>query len=238
MTTARRLTPAGIKEARDFLDSVRENPSAELQVAERLLRDSRTSSEFEGAPELELRAFESRRDAHEYFAPLLAPISHRVVDDAGFWSWLGMFYFDETAPRLGGEFDLSPRDEAFVVYDEGQSFRRRYVHYLWTAWRLGEQHPEADFLLDQPLHAMGDIADRVFSYSRIFNSPGVTGLILDLYTEGSRQKRKFGRGRGGLRHLIRTLDQLECTYDVYGMTAAALRGILPADFRHWYPAAT
>ena len=238
MTTARQLTPAGIEEARSFLDSIRENPAVDRSVPPKLLDDPRLSIAFDDAPEVESRTFETRRDAHEYFAPLLAPISHRIFDDAGFWSWLGMFYFDETAPRRGGEFDLSPRDEAFVVYHEGQSFRRRYVHYLWTAWRLGEQHPEAEFLLDQPLHAMGDIADRIFSYSRIFNSPGVTGLILDLYTEGSLQKRKFGRGRGGLRHLIRTLDQLECTYDVYGMSAAALRRILPADFRHWYPAAT
>lgn len=207
-------------------------------VPHELLFGPGASSDLEDAPEIEPLAFETRREAHEYLAPRLRPISHRVADHPGFWSWLGMFCFDATAPRLGGEFALSPRDEAFVIYDEGQSFRRRYVHYLWTAWRLGEQHPQADFLLDQPLQAMGDIADRVFSYSRIFNSPGVTGLILDLYTEGSRQKRKFGRGRGGLRHLIRTLDQLECTYDVYGMTAAALRGILPADFRHWYPAAT
>ena len=145
-----------------------------------------------------------------------------------------------TKPRLVAEANsiYPPRDEAFVVYDEGQSYQRRYVHYLWTAWRLGEQHPNADFLLEQPLQAMGDIADRVFSYPRIFNSPGVTDLILDLYTERGRQKRKFGRSRGGLRHLIRTLDQLDCTYDVYGMTADALRRILPADFHRWYPAAT
>lgn len=238
MAFARQLTAAGIGEARRFLAAVRAEPAAEHEAPHSLLFGRRTSAEFDGAPEVEPVAFESRREAHEYLAPLLAPISHRVADHPGFWSWLGMFYFNETAPRRGGEFDLSPRDEAFVVYDEGQSYQRRYVHYLWTAWRLGEQHPNADFLLEQPLQAMGDIADRVFSYPRIFNSPGVTDLILNLYTERGRQKRKFGRSRGGLRHLIRTLDQLDCTYDVYGMTADALRRILPADFHRWYPAAT
>ena len=38
---------------------------------------------------------------------------------------------------------------------------------------------------------------------------------------------------GGLRHLIRVLDQLERTYDVYGMEPDALLRILPEEFRQW-----
>ena len=39
--------------------------------------------------------------------------------------------------------------------------------------------------------------------------------------------------RGGLRHLLRVLDQLERTYDVYGMEPDALLSILPEEFRQW-----
>ena len=57
--------------------------------------------------------------------------------------------------------------------------------------------------------------------------------MLRLYTHGRQQKRGFGRRPGGLRHLIRVLDQLERTYDVYGMSPDALIRILPEEFRRW-----
>ena len=54
-----------------------------------------------------------------------------------------------------------------------------------------------------------------------------------LYTRGAHQKRGFIYDRGGLRHLIRVLDQLERTHDVYGMEPDALLKILPDEFRQW-----
>ena len=149
-----------------------------------------------------------------------------------------MYLFAEIAPRdRQGVVRLSSLDETFVVHDTGsdsRSYQRRYRHYLWSAWRLHRTHGEAAaFLLDEPLTSFGDIADRVFSNARIFNSAGVVQLILTLYVEAGKQKPRFGRGRGGLRHLIRVLDQLERTYDVYGMELDALLAILPSDFDRW-----
>lgn len=236
MTAARELTREGILEARRFLAAVREQPRASATPSDALLYELPFSRPLVDAPEVELRVFGSRREAADYLGDRLQHIQHRIVDNAGFWSWLGMFYFASTAPRDDqGQPKLSPRDETFVVHrEEQQSYQRRYRHYLWSAWRLQQQHgDEADFLLDQPLHAFGDIADRVFSYNRIFNSAGIVTLILDLYTSGGRQKRNFSRSRGGLRHLIRVLDQLERTYDVYGMSGDQLLRILPPDFDVW-----
>lgn len=236
MTAARELTREGILEARRFLAAVREQPRASAEPPDALLFQPPFSRPLVDAPEVELRTFGSRREAADYLGERLQHIQHRIVDNAGFWSWLGMFYFASTAPRDDqGQPKLSPLDETFVVHhEEQQSYQRRYRHYLWSAWRLQQQHgDEADFLLDQPLHAFGDIADRVFSYNRIFNSAGIVTLILDLYTSGGRQKRNFSRSRGGLRHLIRVLDQLERTYDVYGMSGDQLLRILPPDFDVW-----
>ena len=134
---------------------------------------------------------------------------------------------------------LSSLDETFIVpVQEDRSYQRRYRHYLWSAWRLQQAHgASADFLLDERINSFGDIADRVFSYSRIFNANGIVQLILRLYTVDGRQKPRFGRAPGGLRHLIRVLDQLERTYDVYGMPAEALMRILPREFDPWRPEA-
>ena len=236
MTAARELTQTGILEARRFLAAARTDPHPSTAAPDTLLFDHPFSRPLSDAPDVELRAFATRRDAADYLHERLRPLQHRIADNAGFWSWLGMFYFASTVPRDDQEqLRLSPLDETFVVHREEQrSYQRRYRHYLWSAWRLQQQHgDDADFLLAQPLHAFGDIADRVFSYNRIFNSAGIVALILDLYTAGGQQKRNFGRSRGGLRHLIRVLDQLERTYDVYGMNVDQLLRILPPDFDGW-----
>ena len=240
-TPIRAFTSDGIRAARDFLALLRNDPTHDPTVPQELLLDPRYTTEISSgaAPTIRPRPFVTRRDAADYLAPRIEPLRHLLADHAGFWSWLGMYYFESTVRRNDtGEVVLSPLDETFVFHrGETQSFQRRYRHYLWSAWRLQRAHPSAAFLLDQPLHAFGDIADRVFAYGRIFNSVGVVDLILRLYTQGRRQKSGFGRSRGGLRHLIRTLDQLERTHDIYGMDAERLLDILPPDFDRWKPQA-
>ena len=236
MTRARFLTSEGMTAAREFLATVRADPSVDAQPPDELLFSSTYAQVLPDAPDLSRINLTTRGDAADYLDDKLAPLRHRISDDAGFWSWIGMYYFAQTAPRdRNGVLKLSPLDEAFVVHSgETRSYQRRYRHYLWSAWRLQQAHGKsASFLLDEPLNSFGDIADRVFSSSRIFNSTGVVELILRLYTERGRQKPRFGRSQGGLRHLIRVLEQLERTYDVYGMTPDALMNILPPDFDRW-----
>ena len=239
MTRARVLTEEGVTAARRFLAEVRANPSADTQPPEELIFDGVHTKLLPGGPDLTRpQDFTTRRDAAEYLADRLAPIRHRIADDAGFWSWLGMYYFTETAPRdKSGTIILSPLDETFVVHrGEPRSYQRRYRHYLWSAWRLHQAHGEsAAYLLDQSWTSWPDIAERAFGSPRIFNSVGVVSLILALYTDGKSQKRQISRTRGGLRHLIRVLAQLERTYDVYGMSTDALLNILPPDFDRWKP---
>ena len=146
-----------------------------------------------------------------------------------------MFYFADTVRVEDGQVRLSPLDETFVVHrEDSRSFMLRFRHYLWGSWRLNEAHgQDATFLLDQDLTSFGDIAQRTFGSIRVFNSAGIVPLILRLYTKNGRQRRGFGRDPGGLRHLLRVLDQLERTYDVYGMQPEALLRVLPQEFQRW-----
>ena len=231
----RRLTSDGIQLARQFLADLRESSTGPIEPPRQLLYDERYAQPFVGDVEVGRRPFRTRRDAAEYLAPRLEPIKRLVTDHAGVWSWLGMFYFAETVRRGNGTIRLSPLNETFVVDGSvGRSYLLRYRHYLWGSWRLYDSHVErAAFLLDQDLTSFGDLAERAFGSVRIFNSLGVVPLMLRLYTNEDRQKAGFGRSRGGLRHLIRVLDQLERTYDVYGMEPDALLRILPDEFRSW-----
>ncbi|WP_423928554.1 hypothetical protein [Candidatus Palauibacter sp.] len=234
---AREFTAKGIRRARQFLDEVREDPEGRRNPPRDLLEGPEYTRPFRGELTVNPRqqVFASRREIGEYLAPRLRPFGPRIADRTSLWSWLGLFYFENTARIVSGAVQLSPLDETFVLDPlDNQNLRGRHRHYLRSAWQLYEVHGDnAAFLLNQPPTARGDIADRIFQSQRIFNSAGIVPLILGLYTDGNRPKRGFQGRPGGLRHLLRVLDQLERTHDVYGMPAHALVRILPPEFKPW-----
>ncbi len=234
---AREFNAHGIAEARAFLAEVRRNPTGRNSPPEELVRGPKYTRPFRGGLMVDSRqhAFGSRREIGSYLAPRLAPFRARIADRTSLWSWLGIFHFEDTVRIVDGAARLSPLDETFVIDRlDRQNLRGIHRHHLRSAWLLWETHRDhAAFLLDQPPWARGDIADRVLQSQRIFNSAGIVPLIISLYTNGKRQKRGFQGQPGGLRHLLRVLDQLERTHDVYGMSPDALVRILPPEFAPW-----
>jgi len=234
---AREFNARGIAKAREFLAEVRRNPTGRKTPPEELLLGARYTRSFRGGLMVDSRwhGFRSRREIGEYLAPRLAPFRARIADRTSLWSWLGIFHFEDTVRIVDGAARLSPLDETFVIDRlDKQNLRGMHRHYLRSAWLLWETHrDDAAFLLDQPPWARGGIANEVFQSQRIFNSAGVVRLVLSLYTNGARSKRGFRDQPGGLRHLLRVLDQLERTHDVYGMSPEALVRILPQEFAPW-----
>lgn len=234
MTRLRRFTRAGVDAALEFLTNARE---AERVAAEGppddLLFGSAYSTSFVPEVTVERRALRTRRDAAEHIGPRIKAVKREIVDDLRAWSWLGMYHFVDIT-SVAGSGRVSPLDGAFVLRSSSRAVQRSYRHYLWGAWRLYEQHGEgAAFLLDEPLTSWSDLAERAFGSIRVFNSPGVLPLMLHLYTRDGNRKRGYSQSPGGVRHLLRVLDQLERTYDVYGMSPEALLEILPEPFRQW-----
>ena len=181
-------------------------------------------------------AFRSRREIGEYLAPRLEPFRTWIADRTSFWSWLGMFHFEDTVRIVDGAVRLSPLDETFVIdRNDKQNLRGIHRHCLRSAWQLCEVHGEdAAFLLDQLPWARGFIADRVFQSQTDFqlcgDRPADPGTLHRWRPPEARVPRS---GRRVTTHLLRVLDQLERTYDVYGMTPEALVRVLPSEFEPW-----
>ena len=240
-TPLRRLTAESIEQAQRFLLELREQPDTDRQQLREQVHDLLFKKPFshpfdKGANvRLERRGFRTRREAGAYLSEHLDSVRHLVMGDAGVWSWLGMFYFPEIVRMKDGHVQLHADESSLFLGD--RSAQRRYRHYLWSAWRLYEQHGESvAYMLDQPLTDSGDIARAVFDYPRVFTSAGVIQLILHLYTHGGRTKRRFSARQGepgSVRRLLAVLEQLALTYDVYGMEPEALLDVLPDDFRAW-----
>ena len=236
-TPLRQLTAAGIAQAQEFLSYLRKRPDADRTPPEKLLFGDCCSAPFDSEPTImvEPRAFVTRREAGAYLSPLLRPVGSRVIEDAGVWSWLGMYYLKHIAPPK-----LSPNNMTLIfesgveTSNAGRSDQQVYRHYLWGSWQIYERHGErAAFLLDQRISSWDDLSQRSFGTRRVFTSRGVVQVMLRLYTAGSQKKRGHVHGQGGLRHLLRVLPQLELTYDVYGMEPAALLRVLPREFQSW-----
>ena len=235
MSELRRLTAAGIAEARAFLAHLREHPDGDRTPPDDLLFGERCSRPFEAGAGimLEPRTFGTRRDAGAYLSPLLVPVRRQILDDAGVWSWLGMFYFADIVRVRDGRIHLS-RDEEFLFLEDTWSTQLRPRHWLWSSWRLYGQYGEGvAVLLNAGITTRSLLSDTVLANRRIFNSVGIVPLLMHLYTDGKRPRRNYTASTGGLQHLMRVLPQLELTYDVYGMRPEALLRVLPDDFRHW-----
>ncbi len=234
-TPLRALNAEGIERARAFLEGLREHPEGDRAPPHELLYSNRYSCPFPLDVRVEPRAFHTRREAGEYLSSVLKPVERTVIDNAGVWSGLGMYYFSDMAPE-----NLSPNNMTIIfesgehTSNAGRSELQRYRNYLWASWRLFEQHGDsAAFLPDQDITSWDDLSQRSFGSRLVFSSVGVVQLILLLYTEGDRKKKGYSLDRGGMRHLLRTLPQLELTYDVYGMDPDALLEILPEPFHTW-----
>lgn len=229
-TPLRQLTSNGIEQATEFLSYLQENPDVDRTPPNDLLRGDGSRS-FKPKIMVEPRSFATRREAGEYFSQVLKPVQYDVLDDAGAWSWLGMYYLEHIARRK-----LPPNNALIVESGESSSLRQIYRHYLWGSWQLYEAYGKdenAAFLLDRPIWSWDSLSQHTLESRYRFRSVGVVQAMLRLYTDGKRTKRGYVHGRGGLRHLLRVLPQLELTYDVYGMEPGALLEVLPPEFQRW-----
>ena len=235
MTRAHRLTPAGALRAKEHLAAVRSDPFMDLATPENILSDPSFAEKLKDGPEVHHLPIQSRRDAADYLTNLTPAISADLADDDAFWSWMGMYHLQDLILTPKERSSLTPMDETFVMNPMDQlSLRVEWRHCLRSAWLVADRYGDsAAFILDRRVLEFSEITRFTLQFKRIFNSEGIVPLILSLYTRGVRTRRGFSTGTGGVRHLVRVLDQLELTHDVYGMPAEALMEILPPEFDRW-----
>lgn len=235
-----------MRRAKEYLATLRSGESSSFP--HELLHDTLYSSSLTPVVRVEKRPFLNRREAGEYLNESLAPLGlEKITDNAGLWSWLGMFYFMEVVnvdqqgnPRLGRNPDV-----AYVIdpYETGRGNRRHFAHRLMLSWEIYVRHGEtAWYLLDEPVNSMGHLADRLAGAPEMFRSVGVVELAHRLYADKLTRQLKPGvlaggqnqRPPGGVVRLLDVLNQLYMTYDVYGMTAEQLENLLPPEFDRWH----
>lgn len=238
MTRLRRLNQRGIETFSEYLQKIREGE--EFQASPAILHVDDFSSRVDPAIDIRMMEFKSKFEAASYLARALKPLHGPALQaDAGLWSWLALFYFEQ----------LSPKD------DEGRRRPREDYHYipsLINDWR-GDRHllagpykifmmhgDHARLLLYPPVHQHGQFVYDLGFRRELIANRGLIEAIDILYWDAKRGRPKRGAttaSRGGnLRRLIAVLQQLDFNYDLYGMTAAEILELLPNEFDGWKPA--
>lgn len=232
----RRFTDSGIQEFRNFLAACREEPATDLPVA--LLGDNRHSQVVDPGIEVEQRVFVTKGDAAHYLSELLRAIPEsEIITDAGLWTWLSLYYFDEICrPDATG---YHPRNNYQYVFD-AYSSRYSYRHLLFISWRVLNIAPVHNrLMLSTLVNVLDAMTEEIMKRLYFTRIPCMFELLDRLYwdsiAERSKkgavsQKPKPGDLKGRLPFRIR---QLEKTYDLQSLSADQLMELLGDEFQRW-----
>jgi hypothetical protein len=234
MAKLRRLNARGVEELRRFLQRIRDGEEFQANPAILYLDDYSTA--LPRTTEIASRKFASKFDAAEYLAGILADVP-AAAGDAGLWSWLALFYFDQLSP-LDASGKRRPREDYHYIPSEEGWQRGR--HLLAGPYKLFTLHRQnARLLLYPPVHQHGAFVYNLGFRRDLITNRGLIEAIDLLYWDAKRKRPKRGATTatrpGNLIRLITVLQQLDFNYDLYGMHAGEILQLLPPEFDGWQP---
>lgn len=231
----RRFNAEGVKKFQEYLASARQD--AQLSPPRELLQDESLTENVGGMIKVERRSYSKRRDAAVYLVDLLAPLDDEEVrNDAGLWTWLALFFFDEVCPPRDGKRKI--RNDYLYIY-QPQNQRHFYRHLLFLAWRVLKVAPTHNRLfLDLPISVFDKVSETVFRSLYITRIPCIFEALDLIYWDGDHERVRKGIvdprkvTPGSLRHRLPVrIRQLEKTFDLQSLNADQLIELLGDEFK-------
>lgn len=231
---ARKFNHIGITAFRDFLTACRENTTT--PVPTRLLEDHSLTEPLPMAVEVTPRPLATKADAARYLAGILEPMpQHDVAENAGLWTWLTLYFFDEVCPEQGGR--RSVKNDYHYVF-EPKNPRHFYRHLLFISWRVLVVAPVHNRLFtSSSLSILDKMTTEVMKRLFLTRIPCIFEVLDRLYWDEVRGKPRAGMvGQqvrpGDLMHRFPLrIRQLEKTYDLLSLSADQLTELLGDEFR-------
>jgi hypothetical protein len=232
---ARSLNRLGLEHMRAYLAKLRahETPS----VPAELLEDPAYSHELPFDIIIEPRLFKDRLAVGRYLMECLAPLGAEITDrDAGLWAWLSLNFFDQICPPKDDGTRRPGRDYRHIPEF---GYRHRHRHLLLGPYQIYRRHGvRSILLLAGPVHSESSIYHEIASRQDLIANRGVLDAAVLLYLDPKRARPKPGaqgslRRAGTVRRFVRVLQQLDVTYDIYGLTGKQILELLPEEFDIW-----
>jgi hypothetical protein len=231
----REFNASGIAACKSFLAECRIHP--QIPFPRDLLEDDSLTKGLSAEVTVEPTHFGPRREAADYLTTLLAPLPEdEIAQNAGLWTWLSVFFFDEVCPFREGK--RTVRNDYSYVF-EPKHARHFYRHLLFIAWyaaRLAKPHDR--LFMTAPLSSLDQVTDRVMSRLFLTRIPCIFEALDRLYWDEGRGKARAGIvdqrvvKPGDLRHRLPIrVRQLERTYDLFSLTGDQLVELLGEEFQ-------
>lgn len=229
----RRFNQRGIERFSDYRKNLLMDPTAAPPLE--WLEDSGLT-EVVADVEVEKRNFSKRFDAGVYLVELISKAGIELPErDAGLWTWLTLFFFDEVCPSdSSGE--REPMAEERLVPKIG-NYQKFFRHLLLGPYLIVRAHRDdpkrAMALLHNPVWGPGDIPAQLAARKEMVTNAAVVGAATKLYYDAANDELKPGSGskvKGAPRRLAIVLKQLDLTYYLYGLSADELLALLPKEF--------
>lgn len=237
MAELRALNRSGIGRFRSYLKRLRDGASDAPPVG--LLADPAMTESLPETIEVEQRAFPARLQLGEYLCEILAGLPSEVVGgNTGLWAWMSLFWFDQVCPQRQ---DGARRPGREYRHIPDFSYRYQHRHLLFGPYLVFRRHAHCALaLLSGPVHIESAIYQEITSRRDLIANRGVVEAALHLYVDARRGTIKRGAhvqsgAPGTIRRFVRVLQQLDLTYDIYGLSGKELLDLLPPEFDPWRP---
>jgi hypothetical protein len=235
MATLRILNDRGVEAFRDFLRRIR--AGEEFRQNPALLYVDDYSLPMPQPIRIEPRRFASKHAAAAYLSDVLAPIeSPSLASGVGLWSWLALFYFDQLSP-VATDGRRRPRDDYHYIpaTTHGWTHDRHLLAGPYSLYMLHGRR--ARLLLYPPVHQHGRFVYDLGWRRDLITNRGLVDAIDTLYWNAKTNRPKRGATTqsrpGNLRRFITVVQQLDFNYDLFGMSATEILGLLPPEFDGW-----
>jgi hypothetical protein len=232
----KRLTDKGIEEFRRYLRQLTEGSTA---PPPRLLSEPEFSIALPNGPPVEQRRFASRWELARYLDQVLENIPERpdiLVNDVGLWSWLSLFYFDQTCPTDAKGRRKPGRDYRHIPEPGYPNGHRHLLIGAYLVYSLcGWGDDLSRLLLATDLSTEGNFHHEIAGRQSFITNRGIMEVLHILYYDDVQNKPKRGaimnrNAPGSLYRFINVIQQLDLTYDLYSMSGAEIVGLLPDEF--------
>ena len=152
----------------------------------------------------------------------------------GIWDYLTLLWFDQFCPSNEGQRRIRENARYIVSPDRTDYYR----HLVLCAWELYSLHGiYSRLFLECPPHIHNDWTEQLASRQDIITNKALIEVTDRLYWDGRRRGPKTGatdRHRlGNVRRLVRVIQQLDLTYDLYAISPDEISRLLPEEFDIW-----
>lgn len=237
MTEVNVFTPLGNQEFKNYIIDLKKDNSTILPS--HILDQSPYIEVFKPEINIQNKQFATRFEFGEYLFSIFKDYPRQaLIKNERLWNWLSLFYIDQLIPTNAKGKKIVGEISRYAYNPHYTSFYRHLVACSWDIYsRYGE---DSKLFLYTPMNKTSQLIWDLACRQNIISNRNLIKVVQILYWKddgtghGTIKRGSVTKSRpGNLTRLIAILNQLDTTYDFYGMNPEDIITLLPAEFDIW-----